>query len=285
MLQFHNKINNKGEVMNLKKITSLTMLFSMLIMVYTGIILFIAPAGRVANWSNWEILNLTKTQYGQIHSTFMVLFIIGTILHLFYNWKPITSYMKNTAKEMVFFTKDTMASLVVTSLVLLGTLYFITPFSTFLDFGEEVKESWEKDLGTAPYSHAELSSLKSFSKKVGFDLEKSKEILTTNSIVFQEEQSLRQIASSNNLSPRAVYELLKKEFEKGGVKIVEFSGLGRKSVDAVASTLGLTTTELIGKLQVLGIKAEKNDKFRTLAEDNDLSPMDVMEQLGYKKSH
>lgn len=272
--------------MNLKKVTSLTMLFSMLIMVYTGVILFIAPAGRVANWSNWEILNLTKTQYGNIHSTFMVLFIIGTILHLFYNWKPITSYMKNRAKEFVFFTKDTFASLIVTLVFLLGTLYFVTPFSTFLDFGEGVKESWEKDLGTAPYSHAELSSLKSFSKKVGFDLVKVKEILSKNNIVFQEQQSLRQIAKNNAISPLQVYEMIKIDFEKTtGVKIAEFSGLGRKSVEAVAMTLGLNTDEFILKLKSLGIIAKKDDKFRSIAEEYDLSPMDVMEKLGYKKSH
>lgn len=60
--------------MSLKKITSLTMLFAMLVMTYTGIILFITPPGRIANWSNWEIFGLTKEEYAQIHTTFMVSF-------------------------------------------------------------------------------------------------------------------------------------------------------------------------------------------------------------------
>ena len=92
--------------MNLKKITSLTMLLSMIVMTYTGIMLFITPPGRVANWANWELLGLSKTQYADIHSTFMVLFIIATILHIFYNWRPMTSYMKNTAKQMIVFRYD-----------------------------------------------------------------------------------------------------------------------------------------------------------------------------------
>lgn len=269
--------------MNLKKITSLTMLFSMIIMSYTGVMLFIAPAGRVANWSNWQILYLTKSQYGQIHSTFMVLFIIGFFIHLFYNWKLITNYMKNSARQLVFFTKDTLAALAFTSLFLLGTLYFIAPFSTFIDFGEEVKESWEKDLGTAPYSHAELSSLKSFSKKLGFDLQEVKTILKKNRVIYKEEQSLAQIAVSNSMSPREVYELLKKEFEKSGVKIVELSGLGRKTVEGVALALKLSTDELITKLKEFGIDAKKDDKFRKLAERYDMSPMDIITRLGYKK--
>ena len=35
---------------------------------------------------------------------------------------------------------------------------------------------WEKDYGKAPYSHAELSTFKAFTTRLGFDLEKSKEI-------------------------------------------------------------------------------------------------------------
>lgn len=269
--------------MSLKKITSLTMLFSMIIMAYTGVMLFIAPAGRVAHWSNWQILYLTKSQYGQIHSTFMVLFIVGFFIHLFYNWKLIINYMKNSARQMVFFTKDTLAALAFTFVFLLGTLYFIAPFSTFIDFGEEVKASWEKELGTAPYSHAELSSLKLFSKKVGFDLKEVKNILEKNSVVFKEEQSLTQIAVLNGMSPRDVYELLKKEFEKSGVKVVELSGLGRKTVESVALALNLSTDELLLKLKALGIDAKKDDKFRKLAESYDMSPMDIITKLGYKK--
>ncbi len=51
------------------------------------------------------------------------------------------------------------------------------PFTTFLDFGDGIKHSWEKEYGTAPYSHAELSSFKMFTKKLDYDLEKSEEIL------------------------------------------------------------------------------------------------------------
>jgi len=269
--------------MKLKKITSLTMLLSMLAMTYTGIILFITPAGRVANWANWQLLGLSKEQYGQIHSTFMVLFIIATILHVIYNWKPMTSYMKDKAKKMVVFTKDMIVAVSLFLVFLLGTIYEVSPFSNFLDFGEEIKDSWEKDYGTAPYSHAELSSLKSFCKKLDFDLEKSKEILKTNGFVFQEDQSLSQIAKVNKVSPKFIYDLLKMNFEKDGRKIVELTGLGKKKVKDVALTLKISTQEFISQLKDLGIEANENDKFKQVAEKYDLSPMDVMEKLGYKK--
>lgn len=269
--------------MKLKKITSLTMLLSMLAMTYTGIILFITPPGRIANWANWQLLGLSKEQYGQIHSTFMVLFLVATILHIYYNWKPMTSYMKNKAKEMIVFTKDMIVAVVLFLAFLFGTIYEVSPFSNFLNFGGEVKDSWEKEYGTAPYSHAELSSLKSFSSKLGFDLEQVNKILKANNIIYQEEQSLAQIAKVNKVSPNFLYDLLRMHFEKEGKKIIPLTGLGKKSVKDVAMTLGISTKEFISKLKALDIEAKADDKFKDVTEQNDLSPMDVMEKLGYKE--
>lgn len=269
--------------MKLKKITSLTMLLSMLAMVYTGIILFITPPGRVANWANWELLGLTKEQYGQIHSTFMVLFLIATVLHIYYNWTPMISYMKNKTKELIIFTKDMLVAVLLFLAFLFGTIYEVSPFSNFLSFGEEIKESWEKDYGTAPYSHAELSSLKSFSSKLGFDLNEVNSVLKANNLIYQEEQSLAQIAKVNKVSPNFIYDLLRVHFEKQGKKIIPLTGLGKKSVKDVAITIGISTEEFILQLETLGIEAKQSDKFKAVTEQNDLSPMDVMEQLGYKK--
>ncbi|MGA1931872.1 DUF4405 domain-containing protein [Arcobacter sp. YIC-464] len=269
--------------MSLKKITSLTMLFAMLVMTYTGIILFITPPGRIANWSNWEIFGLTKEEYAQIHTTFMVLFVVATLLHVYYNFRPMISYMKNKSREFVFFTKDTIVALGVSIVFLIGTLTQSIPFSSFLDFGTQIKDSWEKEYGSAPYSHAELSSLKTFTEKLGFDLEKSKKLLSSNGIVFTQEQSLSQIAQANDISPKFIYDLLRVNFEKEGQKIIPLTGLGKKNIEEVASTLGISTQEFIKQLETLGVKANANDKFKTVAEEQNLSVMNILEQLGYKK--
>lgn len=270
--------------MSLKKITSLTMFLVMMIMTYTGIMLFVSPPGRIANWANWELFGLTKEEYANLHSTFMVLFILMTLLHIFYNWKPITSYMKNKAKEMIVFTKDMIIAFVLTVVFLLGTLFELSPFSNFLDFGDGVKNSWEKEYGTAPYSHAELSSLKMFVKKLNYDLQKSEEILQSNNIKYTTSKSLSQIAQENGVSPQFVYTLLKKNLNKAGEKSIELTGLGRKTIEEVASTLRVSTQEFISQLKALGIEAKEDEKFKSVAEKYDLSPMDVMIKLGYKKS-
>lgn len=269
--------------MSLKKITSLTMLLSMIVMTYTGIILFVSPPGRIANWANWEILALTKKQYGEIHSVMMILFIIATLLHLYYNWKPITSYMKNQTKKMVLFTKDMMIAFLVTAIFVVGTLSSSSPFSNFIDFGSEIKSSWEKEYGSAPYSHAELSSLENFSKKMGFDIFQSEEILENNNIKFEVTQSLSQIAKANGVSPQFIYNLLRKNFEKLGVKVVSLTGLGKKDIKGVAQSLNLSSDSFIKKLKTLGIEAQENEKFKEVVEKYHMSPMDVLKKLGFNK--
>ncbi len=270
--------------MNLKKITSLTMLLSMVVMSYSGIILFIAPPGRVANWANWEIFALSKDQYASLHSTMMVLFLIATLLHLYYNWKPITGYMKNATKQMIVFTNDMIIAFIVTCLFVIGTLSEIKPFSSFMIFGDGIKQGWEKEYGTAPYSHAELSSFKSFCKKLGYDLQKSEEILKSNGIEYTLKKSLSQIGKENQVSPQFIYNLLKKNFEKDGKQIIELTGLGKKQIKDVATTLRITTEEFISQLKTLGIEAKGEDKFKIVVENYDMSPMDVLIQLGYKKA-
>ena len=47
----------------MKKITSLSLGISFLIMSYTGIMLFIVPHGRVAYWSNWHLWGLRDNTF------------------------------------------------------------------------------------------------------------------------------------------------------------------------------------------------------------------------------
>jgi cytochrome b subunit of formate dehydrogenase len=81
-----------------KKVISLTLAFSFLVMSITGIMLYIVPKGKIAYWANWEMFGLTKNQYGDIHITSMLLFLVVTIWHIYYNWKPLMSYLKNSSK-------------------------------------------------------------------------------------------------------------------------------------------------------------------------------------------
>jgi len=90
--------------MKLRKITSLTALLSFILMLFTSIILYIVPHGRVAYWSDWSLMGLDKTQWGDVHINMGLLFLLSIGLHIYYNWKTILAYLKDKARRLRIWT-------------------------------------------------------------------------------------------------------------------------------------------------------------------------------------
>lgn len=66
-----------------KSFISFGLFFYFFVIFFSGIILYIAPPGRIANWTNWELIGLTKSQWQTMHTNFSYLFAILSIFHLF----------------------------------------------------------------------------------------------------------------------------------------------------------------------------------------------------------
>ncbi len=196
--------------MSIRKITSLTALITFLLEVLTSVILYIVPQGRVAYWADWKLWGLTKTQWGNLHVNLGVLFLIAIFLHIYYNWNPLIAYLKNKAREMRVITKEFNIALVLTLLFGLATYFEIPPIYTIIEIGASIKDRAARAYGEPPYGHAELSSLKVFCKKTGLDLEQSMEKLDAAGIKYRDQsQAVGEIAKNNNLSPKALFAIMK----------------------------------------------------------------------------
>lgn len=193
----------------LRRFTSLSITFSFFVMTYTGIMLFIVPQGKIAYWTNWELFGLSKTQYGNLHVTFMVLFLLGMILHIYLNWTPLMCYLKNKSKKFTLLTKEFILAFSFTLIFILGTLYEVAPFKTFLDFEDSIKQSWVTEKTTPPYGHAELSSLKALCKKTYIDLNKAIITLEKHGIVgVKANKRVGVLAKENGLAPSDIYNII-----------------------------------------------------------------------------
>lgn len=270
--------------MCLKKLSSLTIFIAILVMIYTGIILFIGPSCSIANWTNWELLGLTKAEYINIHTTFMLLFIIAMGVHLYYNLGPMLSYTKDEAKKVTNFTNELIMATLLSMAVFVGTLYEKSPFIELLDFGSELETAWEVRIEKPPFLHAELSSLLVFTKKMGYDLEKSKDILLSNNIKFREPQSLTQIAKQNDISPRFIYDLLRKNFEKEIVAVVQFAYINKKLIKDVATVLNMSSKEFLEKLKDMGLESKANEIFALESSNENVNIYKIVKKLGIKRN-
>lgn len=276
-------------MVSFRKFVSLCITFSFLVMSYTGIMLFIVPQGKYAYWMHWEFWGLSKTQYGNLHVTFMVLFLVGIFLHIYLNWKPLITYLKNKQREFSILTKEFILALGFTLIFIFGTLYEIPPFKTFLDFEEGIKQSWVQDVYEPPYGHAELSTLQSLTKRSFIDLDKAIKILEEKGFTGVEPNvQLEKLALLNNTTPAQIYSLIntesneisEKKEEKSGIKKPQKgSGLGQMSIEQVAQKYSLNLDKALRNLEAKGINASKDDRLKSLAEQIGTTPMDLFDIL------
>jgi len=274
----------------MKKITSLSLGFSFLIMSYTGVILYFVPKGKVAYWADWHFLGLSKTQYGDIHTTSMLTFLLFALLHIYYNWKPLMSYLKDKNKKISFTKKDLLIALGVNLFFVLGTLYMIQPLKGYLDLQENIKDYWAKSYGEPPYSHAEESKLKVFCKKLHIDYDTAVQILKEKNINFKTNDTIATIAKHNDLSPNDIYLLIKTDKTTPLTELIHTpqdkensdvpTSLGRKTLQDLSD---LQKIDLLQTLRYFHEKkmedVTKESKMKALADEQDTTPFELYELL------
>ena len=63
--------------MTLRKTTSLTTLTSFILLLFTSIILYVTPQGKIAFWANWKMLGIGKEEWGALHTNLGFLAMTG----------------------------------------------------------------------------------------------------------------------------------------------------------------------------------------------------------------
>lgn len=261
--------------MNIRRAVSLTLFISLVPLLLTSVVLYIVPEGRVAFWSDWKMLGLSKSQWGNIHINLGLLFMIAGLFHLYLNWKPVVMYMRSKAKELKVFTLEFNIGLLLTLVFIIGTLLGIPPLSTILDFGTSFKETAAEKYGEPPYGHAELSSLKTLARRTGLDLTTIKTELSAAGVAYEgEEQTILEVAKDNNLTPKEVWLVMQKAkpAEISGVKNPfpdePFPGFGKQTIQQIIDTYSLDSKRIITALEAEGITVDVNQSIKEIADTN-----------------
>jgi len=267
----------------MRKITSLTLAITGIIELITSIVLYIMPAGRVAYWSNYQLLGLSKTDWGNIHITVGTLFVVMGGVHIYFNWRPITAYIKNSAKEFTLFTKSFNIALLLSLYVTIGTLYSLPPMNYILDLGEYFTTAGNEKYGEPPYGHAELSSLKMFCSRMNIDLPQATELLKKNGVTIKNaKQSIAEISKENNLSPQQLYNIIKQaeivQADEGN-KFPESPapGFGQKTIKEICQVYSLPVAEVLAEINKAGFSAQENETIKDISGKNATNPMAIFE--------
>ena len=137
-----------------RSLVSFSLLFASLAMLVSGIVLFIAPIGRVAHSADWRLLGLDKGQWEAVHTIFGYVGAILGLVHLTLNWKPLLGYLRDRTRRVYRLRAELAVALLLTIAVGVGSALSLPPFGTVMDWGESLKNTWESG-AVAPVTHEE----------------------------------------------------------------------------------------------------------------------------------
>ena len=280
--------------MNMRKITSMTMVWSLIVLVLNSIVLYVVPEGRIANWADWRFWGLDKHDWSAQHTTVGFLFIFAALLHIFYNWKLILNYMRDKAKKLKVFTAASSIGLGLTVVFVVGTYLDLPPMSTIVEFSEELKEGAAKKYGDPPYGQAQSSSLKGFTSRMGLDLNRSMELLQAAGIEVADDQEMMQdIAKRSGNTPQQIYDIINQagvsspaagadsHSETGADSGMNppKSGMGKKTITQLCEEIGQDCDMIIDGLKKRGMTIDPDQKLKDLATENGTGPMQIYEAM------
>ena len=259
-----------------KVFISFGLTYSFIIILISGIILYMSPPGRYANWVNWKILGSTKAGWQSLHTVFSFSFVILSVFHLFtINWKSFLSYLKSKKQSGINKRREFYISTVLMLVFFFGIIYSIPPFKSVMDLGEHLTESWEKIEEEPPIPHAEILTLAELAEQLKLStVDEITRKLIIHEIKFDNtDQTLQEIALINETTPLEIYTQIAK---KSGAQ-QQGSGIGRKTIETFAVEVGKNPDEVMKILHENGIKAEIGQTLREIGDNNNIPPKNIFE--------
>lgn len=271
-------------------LTSLFTLFGFSIMAITGLVLYIVPQGRIAYWTDWRFLGLSKTDWDNIHVLASILFLVSGAFHIYFNWKPLVNYLKNKVSGGIKLKRELAITTIVSILVVVSATWQLPPLAYLNELSEAAKNAWivTRD-HEPPFGHAELLSLKGYTNRMDIDFEKAMTELENAGIEIESgDQSLEEIANNNDITPMAIHMVIKHLEETPPVDNaktyspemidLEFagSGIGNRTVAEMSRQAGVEIQAIGKRLLGSGIEPDTNATLKQIAETHDVTPLDLL---------
>jgi len=311
--------NNSKKKFSWRAFVSVMTAISFVGMTFSGVILFVVPPGRIANWSGWTLMALTKDQWSALHLWFSLIFVVAAVCHLWLNWRSFVNYFKDKISKSFALRSEWTAALILCSLVLVATLAEVKPFSSLSDWQESIKYSWDDPGRRGPIPHAELMTLAELTKYVqGIDVDTMLKNLAAQGIqATSGDAVVGELADAHNLTPQQLYNIAvgqqgsgrsrgggDRGWGRGGGRgrggfgsgehredssgeqnenmgSLDGRGFGRMTVSQYCDQMGVDKATAMQGLQSAGFKGSENMTLREIADEAGVHPSEVRRILHY----
>jgi hypothetical protein len=262
-----------------QSLTSLSVTAGFLIMSVSGVVAFVNPQGRIAYWTDWTMLGLSKEQWGDVHILSSLLFVVAGIVHIYYNWRLLMNYLGQRVSAGRKHRREIAITLLVSLVVVASAVWKLPPLSYLLNLNAYVKDLWvvHKD-SEPPFGHAELLSLKILCQKSSIPLDAAIAALRAQGYAAVEaDKRLLEIARANRTSPMALYRVIRPLEAKAQppAAAVVFTAESVETPELAAQT-GQDLSQITARLDRKGLKGGAEQPLKQRATQNNVQPLELL---------
>jgi hypothetical protein len=195
---------------------SISLFLSFLVIAVSGVVLYLAPPGRVARWISWIMMGFSRGQWEDLHTLFSYLFIVLGVLHLFlFNWNLFFSYLRSRITKKLNRKKEIIFALLTFAVITFFTLAKLPPVYSIMVLGNNISSGWADRLGAPPVPHAEELTINEISTELlGADpAEVINKIRELGYTIESGTQRLDSLAVLNNEAPSVIFNSLARHFK------------------------------------------------------------------------
>jgi hypothetical protein len=260
--------------------TTFIVVTAFLVIAFTGAVLFFTPRGRVANWTDWTFLALSKDQWASVHYTAATLFIVVAAFHIFFNWKVLLGYIRLKRVKGFRLKREFAAALGVSALFIVGPLLGIPGFRELMVAHDAIKNYWDRTTAQAPVPHAEDFSLTRFSQQIDVPVETIVARLGERGIhVDNPDITVAELARENGLAPSDVHAVVEPQRKSSGYETHAGRGWGRMTIRDYCSQEGLSPEAFIEAAEKLGVKIDESSTLRAIAQSLQMTPGELIQAV------
>jgi hypothetical protein len=194
---------------------SISLLLSFIVIAVSGVVLYLAPPGRIARWISWIMLGFSRRQWEDLHTLFSYLFILLGIFHLFlFNWKLFFSYLRSKLTRKINRGRELVFAVATFVIIFVFTLAQWPPIYSVMDLGDTLSSGWAEKRGSPPVPHAEEMTI----DEISSELMKTDPAVVLRKIaelgysVDGGDQTLEAVAIQNGIAPSVLFTELSEYF-------------------------------------------------------------------------
>jgi hypothetical protein len=142
---------------NWRGLVTLLVVLSSIVMLISGVVMFVAPSGRVARTVSWTMMGLDRAQWQTLHLSFAVVFVGSGLIHLGFNWRGLLHHLRNRVSKHLTLKWEAVIAVVATIWVVISAILMLPPAGSLHELNEYFRRTFwtdasiAKDTGVPPF--------------------------------------------------------------------------------------------------------------------------------------